>query len=131
MAKKGDTPDPMQMWREWVDQSERQWNTVLNEFMSTEEFGQASSKMMEAFLGMQSSMSEATQRYFSALNLPTRSDVLSLGDRLAAIERTLAELSSRLEAVQPAGSTTRKAPSRPRPRRTKKAPATKAAKKKR
>ncbi len=127
MAKKNDTPDPMQMWREWVDQSERQWNSVLNEFMSTEQFGQASSKMMEAFLGMQSSMNEASQRYFSALNLPTRTDILSLGDRLAAIEGTLAELSSRLEALQPAGSTTRKGPSRPRPKRTKKA----AAKKKR
>ena len=47
MAKKNDTPDPMQMWRQWVDQSERQWNSVLNEFMSTEQFGEASSKMME------------------------------------------------------------------------------------
>lgn len=125
MAKKNDTPDPMQMWREWVDQSERQWNSVLNELMSTEQFGQASSKMMEAFLGMQSTMNEATQRYFSALNLPTRTDVLSLGDRLASIERTLGELSSKLEALQPAGSATKAVPSRPRPKRTKKAPAKK------
>ena len=123
MAKNDPIADPIQLWREWVDQTERQWNSVLNEIMGTDQFGQASGRMMEVFLAMQASMNEATQRYFSALNLPTRSDLQEISDRLSGVEAMLHELSERLEAQQ--------APSappaaRPRPKRTKKAPRKKA-----
>ena len=125
MAKTDKIPDPAQMWREWVDQAERQWNSVLTDFMGTEQFGEASGKMMEAFLGVQASMNDATQRYFSALNLPTRTDILSLGERLSAIERSLDEVKAGLNALQPTTgrkSSEGKSVDRPRPRRTKKAP---------
>jgi len=85
MARSSEIPDPLQMWREWVDQAERRWNTVLNEMMASEPFSQASGRMMEALLGLQSSMNEATQRYFSALNLPTRSDLVTVAGRASAI----------------------------------------------
>ena len=127
MSKAGSSqssvPDPLQAWREWVDQAERQWNSVLNEFMGSEQFGEASGRMMEAFLGFQSSMNEATQRYLSALNLPTRTDLLSLGDRLATIETCLVELDRKLDALSPQAATPRSRAPRPKPKRTKKAPA--------
>lgn len=123
MAKR-DGQDPMQMWREWMDGAERQWNSVLTEFMGTEQFGQASGRMMEAFLGMQSSMNEATQRYFSALNLPTRTDILSIAERLTGIEDRLSDIERSLGAV--ASPAAGRAP-RSKPKRTKKAPAEKRA----
>jgi len=109
------------MWREWVDGAERQWNSALNEFMGTEQFGQASGKMMEAFLGMQASMNEATQRYLSALNLPTRNDVLSIAERLTGIEDRLSDIDRRLTSVAPSAPGPSRPP-RPKPKRTKKAP---------
>ena len=127
MAKR-DVQDPVQMWREWMDGAERQWNSVLTEFMGTEQFGQASGRMMEAFLGMQSSMNEATQRYFSALNLPTRTDILSIAERLTGIEDRLSDIERSLgAAASPAAGRT----PRPRPKRTKKATGKSTAAKKR
>ena len=121
---KASIPDPLEAWRLWVDQAERRWNSTFNELMGTEQFSQVSGRMMEAWLAMQSSMNEATQRYFSALNLPTRTDVLSIADRLSSIDRRLDDLERRLDTI---GATAPSKSARPKPRRTKKAASSKAA----
>ena len=91
--------------------------------MGSEQYGQMSGRMMEAFLSMQTSMNEATQRYLSALNLPTRTDLLALGDRLGSIEAGMVELHRKLDALNPVSKPA--ASGRPKPKRTKKAPAKK------
>jgi len=90
------SPDPLAAWREWVSQSERQWNAFLNEAMATEAYGQSVGRFMEMYVAMQKSMADAMGRYVTALNLPARSDVLALGDRLGAIENRLAGIEQRL-----------------------------------
>jgi polyhydroxyalkanoic acid synthase PhaR subunit len=114
-------PDPLQMWREWVDQAERQWNQVLGEVMGSEQFGLAQGRVMEAMLGLQTSMNEATQRYFAALNLPSRTDILALGERLTAIESRLGDIERHITTTG-AAATKKPATRRPQPKRTKKAP---------
>ncbi len=114
-------PDPFAMWREWVTQSERQWNAFLNEAMATEQFSQSLGRMMDVYLNMQKSMNEMMGRYFTALNMPTRTDVLSLGNRLSEIEERLASLETAVLALQPGAlaRATGAAPI-PRPPRTRK-----------
>ena len=91
--------DPFAMWREWVAQSERQWNALLNEAMTTDQYGQSLGRFMELYLVMQKSLGEAMGRYFTALNIPTRGDVLALGQRLSAIEERLTRLEASLERL--------------------------------
>ena len=86
------TPDPFAMWRDWLSNSERQWNSFLNQAMSTDEFGQAMGRMMDVYLGAQKNMNEVMGRYFTALNMPTRTDVLSLANRLSEIEERLGSI---------------------------------------
>jgi polyhydroxyalkanoic acid synthase PhaR subunit len=88
--------DPLAMWRDWLSQSERQWNQFLNEAMATDQFSQAMGRSMDVFLNSQKSLSEGMGRYFSALNMPTRTDVLSLGNRLEDIEQRLASIEEAL-----------------------------------
>ena len=103
-------PDPFTMWRDWLNQSERQWNAYLNEAMSTDEFSQAMGRMMDVYLNMQKSMNEVMGRYFSAMNLPTRTDVLSLGNRIGEVEERLGNIERTLQAVAAAsGAEERKA----------------------
>lgn len=85
-------PDPLEMWRNWLSESERQWNGFLNQAMATEEFSQTMGRFMDVYLNLQKSMSEAMGRYLTAINLPSRTDVLSIGDRLAAVEDRLASV---------------------------------------
>jgi hypothetical protein len=95
-------PDPLGMWREWVSQSERQWNTFLNEAMASDQYGRSVARFMDLYLGMQRNLSEVMGRYFAALNVATRTDVLNLGDRLAAIEARLHRIEANL-GPRPAG----------------------------
>lgn len=124
-----DIADPFAAWREWLGASERQWNTFLNDAMATEEFSRSMGQFMDVYLNMQKSVSEGMSRYFAALNVPSRSDVLGLGERLSAIERQLAAISLRLDAmvaseVSASTRATEQAPEAPaaRPPRTKKPP---------
>jgi polyhydroxyalkanoic acid synthase PhaR subunit len=114
------------MWRDWVAQSERQWNSFLNNAMATDEFSQSLGRFMDVYLNLQNGMNETMTRYFSAINLPTRTDILDLGNRLGAIEERLAGIESALSAAlkrQPGADGPVESPvaaTVPRPPRTKK-----------
>lgn len=89
-------PDPFAIWRQWLSDSERQWNSFLNEAMSTDQFSQAMARSMEMFLNFQNAMNDSMGRYFNALNIPTRTDVLNINDRLSAIEDRLVSIEGSL-----------------------------------
>ncbi|MBI2766276.1 MAG: hypothetical protein HYX53_10245 [Chloroflexi bacterium] len=91
--------DPFAMWRDWVANSERQWNGFLNEAMATDQFSQTMGRIMDVYLNMQKSMNDVMGRYFSALNMPTRTDVLALGNRLTAIDDRLTVIEGLLAAI--------------------------------
>ncbi len=96
MADSTTAPDPLAMWRDWVAQSERQWNGFLNNAMATDEFSQVMGRFMDVYLGMQKNMNEVMGRYLQMANVPTRSDVLSLGERITALEDRLIRMETLL-----------------------------------
>lgn len=98
----GTQADPFEMWREWMANSERQWNGFLNNAMATDQFTQSMGQFMDVYLNMQKSMNEAMGRYLSSVNLPTRTDVLALGERLSAIEDQLGVVQSTLAGLKTA-----------------------------
>ncbi|MEO6043837.1 MAG: poly(R)-hydroxyalkanoic acid synthase subunit PhaE [Tepidiformaceae bacterium] len=120
----GTQADPFEMWRDWMANSERQWNGFLNNAMATDQFTQSMGQFMDVYLNMQKSMNEVMGRYMSALNLPTRNDILTLGERLSAIEDHLGTIESALGAMKSpaaAKATTAASPGvAARPPRTKK-----------
>ena len=125
MADQSQTsPDPLAAWREWVSQSERQWNAFLNEAMATEAYGQSLGRFMEMYVAMQKTLADAMGRYVTSLNLPARTDILALGDRLGAIESRLAGIEQRLARL-PGAATSGNDPGIDalRPPRTKQPPA--------
>ncbi|GIW13229.1 MAG: hypothetical protein KatS3mg062_0668 [Tepidiforma sp.] len=124
MADKA-TMDPLAMWREWVAQSERQWNAFLNQAMATDEFSKAMGRFMDFYLNVQKGMNETMSRYLQLVNMPSRQEVLALGERLSAIEERLGRIEGMLarQATAPAGAASENgAPAAPRPPRTKKPP---------
>jgi polyhydroxyalkanoic acid synthase PhaR subunit len=125
MAEKT-TVDPLAMWREWVAQSERQWNAFLNQAMATDEFSKAMGRFMDFYLNLQKGMNETMSRYLQLVNMPSRQEVLALGERLSGIDERLSRIEALLagRAVGPDGSTAAP-PAANRPPRTKKPPAAK------
>lgn len=123
MADKTATADPFEMWRDWVANSERQWNSFLNNAMATDEFSQAMGRMMDVYLNMQKNMNEVMGRYLQVINVPTRNDVMAIGERLSQIEDRLNQIEgalARMSVPSAAGTGAPRATAVPRPPRTKK-----------
>jgi hypothetical protein len=113
--------DPVASWREWMSQSETRLNALFNEVMATDGYGRVLGGLTKVFVSMQKSMSEGMERYFTALSLPTRSDVIDLGQRLSMIESRLLSIENHLAKI--AGPDAHEGDARvqaPRPPRTKK-----------
>ena len=113
-------------WRDWVAQSETQVNKLLNDVMGTEGYTRVLSGLAKVFVSMQKNPGEALERYFTALSLPTRSDVVELGQRLSLIESRLAAMEAILGRVAGGGASAGgSSTTAPRPPRTKKPSAAK------
>ena len=119
-------PDPFAMWRDWVAQSERQWNGFLNNAMATDEFSKGMGQFMDVYLNIQKSMNDVMGRYFTSINIPTRADLLQVADRMGGMEERLSAIESGIGALLKAASATNMpaasaaAAATPRPARTRK-----------
>ena len=84
-----DKLDPIRIWREWMIKSEKQWSDHLSEIMGDERFSKGMGRYVQEGLHTHRIFSDAMAQYLSSLNLPSRADVLDIGDRLGQIEDTL------------------------------------------
>lgn len=90
-------PDIMELWRKWLTQSERQFNTFSNEVMNNEAYARTLGGYMELHAAIQRMMADGMQRYLSFINVPSRSDVVGLGEALRVIENRLARIEEMLQ----------------------------------
>jgi len=111
--------DFLSAWQQMASQSEGQWNDYLNKMMGTESFANMLGRYMEGYLTFQGAMSKNIEKYMQSVNLPVRSDITALGERLAAIEERLGQiaedqrrLGKRLESLADAGAAPKRAPAR-------------------
>ena len=88
--------DLLASWRSWLSDAETRWNGFFNQVMGTDQFSRVMSRFTELSLNMQKSLAEAMGQYFSALNLPTRADLISQGERLSSIEERLTSIEASL-----------------------------------
>ena len=106
MAEQSDqqTPDIMQIWREWLTQSERQFNSFFSQTMNTESFARSVGGAMEVNASLQRMTADGMQRYLTFMNMPSRADVLGLGEALQNIEDRLARMEEMFQvAAEAAG----------------------------
>ena len=122
---KNSTGEAFASWRDWVAQSETQVNKLLNDVMGTDGYTRVLGGLTKVFVSMQKNTGEALERYFTALSLPTRSDVVELGQRLSLIESRLTAMEAVLNRVAGGGASAGgSSAAAPRPPRTKKPSAT-------
>lgn len=87
-----DKLNPMALWRDWFVKSEKAWSQALTDMMGDERFSKGLGRYMQEALHTHRMFSEAMSQYLANLNLPSRSDVLDVSDRLGQIEDTLAAI---------------------------------------
>ncbi len=92
-------PDPVAAFRELVTQWEKGVNEFASKAMNSEEFARAMNKATTTSTTMQQQLGELIGRYLMTLNLPTRSEMTSINDRLQTIETSLHRISAQLDKL--------------------------------
>ncbi len=111
--------DVVDLWRKWLTETERQWNSFFNEVMGTDSFSRFASNYMDAYSVVQRGLNQGMERYLNTFNLPTHSDIVELGERLHNIEERLALLEQNISnLLEAAGGVPAAAVTQLRPRRT-------------
>ena len=119
MADESTTANPLDTWRQFITDSERQWNGFFKDVLGTDTASGAMATFMEAQLTVQRMVADNLERYYTTFNIPTHNDLVALGERMKAIEESLARLESALAQSNPKlAAVIRPAPRR-KPARTK------------
>jgi hypothetical protein len=127
MAEQEPQSNPLDTWRQFITDSERQWNGFFKDVLGTDAFSGAMNTWVEASLTVQRMIADQLERYYSAFNIPTHGDLVALGERMKSIEDTLARLETQLatarsSSARKSAAVTVRAPSRAKPKRTRKPP---------
>lgn len=123
--------DPFELWRQIYETNERAWNAVLERTVNNPAFAESSGKILETFLSAQKTVRDNMKSYLEGINLPTREDIARLGelivsleekvdqldDRLARIERSIAEASTSSSAAPARKPASTPTTAKPTPRR--------------
>jgi len=118
--------NPLDLWRQFITDSERQWNGFFKEVLGTDTASSSMNTWVEAALTVQRMVADNLERYYSTFNIPSHQDLLALGERMKAIEETLARIEAALDGKAPKAAAKRSKP-RSKPARTKRPPAAVAA----
>ena len=120
-ASTDQTQNPLDLWRQFITDSERQWNGFFKDVLGTDQFSTSMNAWVEASLTVQRMVADQLERFYTAFNIPTHSDLVDLGERMKGIEDTLVALQTQVAAGKPARA--KRTTARPKPARTKRPPA--------
>ena len=89
----------MERFRELVTEWERGFDALANRFMGTDEFSRAMNQFQNLQLTMQKAFAEAMGKNLAQLNLPSRDDVLRIGEAVHEVDMRLARMEQQLEEL--------------------------------
>ena len=128
MNKSNDTNnfEPLRLWSEWYQKSEKSWNDAVTKLLGDDRVAKSTGKYLQEALHAQRMFTDAMAKYLANLNLPSRSDVLALSDRVGKVEDALAGLQVEIRQLRRALAERKLASSEEisplRPKRTKTPP---------
>ena len=95
--------DPFSQWIQFCDDWTRTWAGTMSDTVASKSFAESMAQQMESGLDTMSmvrqQMGSFMDQYLKQMNLPTRSEVLSLGQRFTQIEMRLDDLDAKMETV--------------------------------
>jgi hypothetical protein len=91
--------DPLAMWHTMLGEMEKNYNAFATQAMTSPEFSKVMNQVGGVTAGAQKQFGDLMEKYLVAMNLPSRAQVVSLGERLHAIEGQLNEITALLRQV--------------------------------
>lgn len=88
--------DPSAQFQEYVTQWERSVDQFFNQLMGTDQFSQSLNQLQKLQLEFQKTFRHTMAEQMVQWNMPSRDDVLQLGEQIRGIDDRLARIESRL-----------------------------------
>jgi hypothetical protein len=85
-------PDLGNLWRDLLRQWEDAGNSLGTDAMKSPEFSKFMNHATNSSAALQRVFADISARYLAALNLPTKSDITAITERLHAIEQRIEEM---------------------------------------
>jgi hypothetical protein len=129
-------PDPGEAFRNLITEWERGFDAMANRIMGTDEFSRGMNQLQDLQLSMQKRFNEAMAQQLTNLNIPSRDDILRLGESVRMLDKRLAGIEAQLSELKRKKKKNKEgkdddsgaaASARTGPPRTKKAPSQRAA----
>jgi len=115
--------NPMVLWRDWLAKSEAQWSESMSQLLKDPKTGGAVKRQVDEMRMAHRQFSEFAQASLAAANLPSRTDLEALDERLGRVEDGLAQVGAQLSLLREALVAQGAAAPAERPARNRKAPA--------
>jgi polyhydroxyalkanoate synthesis regulator phasin len=95
--------DPFGMMRTMRDTYMDAWSKSMLDLVSSKEYAEATGRMLDTYLTVSAPFRQALQatmtQVLTQLNMPTRTEVTSLAERLTNIEFRLDDLDAKIDAL--------------------------------
>ena len=115
--------DPVALWQNMIGEMEKGFNAFANQAMASPEFSKVVNQVGGATAGAQKQLGELMEKYLVSMNMPSRSQMVGMAERLQSIEGQLNEIKAMLHQMQSASGGAAGGSSQvPRPPRTKRPP---------
>jgi hypothetical protein len=116
--------DPVAMWRYMIGEMEKGFNSFANQAMASPEFSKVVNQVGGVSAGAQKQLGDLMEKYLVGMNLPSRTQMVGMAERLQSIEGQLNEIKAMLHQIQNnSGAPQRGTAAAPRPPRTRRPPA--------
>jgi hypothetical protein len=91
--------DPAEMWRTMLGEMEKGFNSFATQTMTSPEFSKVMNQAGGLAAGAQKQFGDMMEKYLVGMNLPSRAQLVSMAERLQAIEGQLSEIKALLYQV--------------------------------
>src|SRR5882724_9522417 len=120
MADKGN--DPAVIWQTMIGEMEKGFNSFANKAMESPEFSKVMNQVGGVTAGAQKQLGEMMEKYLVSMNLPSRTQLVGMAERMQAIEGQLNEIKSMLHQIHHNSAAPEGGYGTSRPPRTKRPP---------
>jgi hypothetical protein len=120
--------DPFALWRKMIGEMEKGFTAFANQAMASPQFSKPANQTSAnqaggATTGAQKQLSNVMERYFLAMNMPSRSQMVDMAERLQSIENQLNDIRALLQQMNAVSNMSREGvAAKPKPPRTKRPP---------
>src|SRR3982074_435471 len=92
--------DPVAMWENMIGEMEKGFNAFAGKAMESPEFSKVVNQVGGVTAGAQKQLGEMMEKYLVGMNLPSRSQMVGMAERLQSIEGQLNEIKAMLHQIQ-------------------------------